>query len=69
MGGVRRAARGEGGLSVAYLRERLGYPHGWLSEPSYTLRVDMENAEPSAPWQLDDWSPESWEAVDGAPPE
>lgn len=54
---------------MAHLRDRPGYPHGWLSEPSYTLRVDAETAEPSAPWQLDDWSAETWEAADSTPPE
>jgi len=60
---------GEGGVGVAHGQDRLGYPRGWLSEPSYSRRVELERADPSASWQLDDWIPDTWETTDTALPE
>ncbi|MBL7490917.1 hypothetical protein I6A60_23775 [Frankia sp. AgB1.9] len=54
---------------MAYAQERIGYPRGWLSESSYTLHVELERIDPSAPWQLDDWAADSWDPADTALPE
>jgi hypothetical protein len=40
-----------------------------LRDPSYSLRVELDRPELSAPWQLDDWAAETWDATDTAPPE
>jgi hypothetical protein len=50
---------------MAQGQDRPGCPRGWLREPSYPSRVELERAELAARWQPDDWATDPWDGLEG----